>query len=181
MADQRNGGIAWTDETWNPLRGCSRISEGCRNCYAETMAARFCGTGQPYEGTINDWSGWEFLDWLVTEGESGANARPMHPDWPRSDRDWCKSAGVPFLFKQWGEFADLTDDKEGRGRARGDYIFTSNGYVLGAGYKSKYGCGGMVEENWREKGGAWMGMVGKKAAGRLLDGVLHDEYPGLRP
>ena len=50
MADQRNGGIAWSDETWNPVRGCSRVSEGCRNCYAETMAARFSGVGQPYEG-----------------------------------------------------------------------------------------------------------------------------------
>lgn len=42
--------IAWTDATWNPLRGCSRVSEGCRNCYAETVAARFSGPGQPYEG-----------------------------------------------------------------------------------------------------------------------------------
>lgn len=50
MSDQRDGGIAWTDETWNPVRGCSRVSEGCRHCYAETMAARFCGPGQPYEG-----------------------------------------------------------------------------------------------------------------------------------
>ena len=36
-------GIAWTDATWNPVRGCTRISEGCRRCYAEIMAARFCG------------------------------------------------------------------------------------------------------------------------------------------
>lgn len=43
-------GISWTDATWNPVRGCSRVSEGCRHCYAETMAARFCGPGQPYEG-----------------------------------------------------------------------------------------------------------------------------------
>ena len=50
MSDQRDGGIVWCDETWNPIRGCSRISEGCRNCYAETMAARFSGPGQPYEG-----------------------------------------------------------------------------------------------------------------------------------
>ena len=42
--------IAWTDATWNFLRGCSRESEGCRNCYAETVAARFSGPGQPYEG-----------------------------------------------------------------------------------------------------------------------------------
>jgi protein gp37 len=42
-------GISWTDATWNPVRGCSRVSEGCRNCYAERVAARFSGPGQPYE------------------------------------------------------------------------------------------------------------------------------------
>lgn len=52
-------GIEWTDATWNPIRGCSRVSEGCRNCYAEKVAARFSGEGQPYEG-------------LVTIGEKGA-------------------------------------------------------------------------------------------------------------
>lgn len=50
MADQRDGGIAWCDETWNPLRGCSRVTEGCRHCYAQRVAARFSGLGQPYEG-----------------------------------------------------------------------------------------------------------------------------------
>jgi len=42
--------IEWTDVTWNPVRGCSRVSEGCRNCYAERVAARFSGPGHPYEG-----------------------------------------------------------------------------------------------------------------------------------
>jgi len=45
-------GISWTDATWNPIRGCSRVSEGCRNCYAERVAARFSGEGQPYEGLV---------------------------------------------------------------------------------------------------------------------------------
>lgn len=43
MSDQRDGGISWTDETWNPVRGCSRISTGCESCYAESVAARFSG------------------------------------------------------------------------------------------------------------------------------------------
>ena len=42
--------IEWTDVTWNPIRGCTRVSEGCRHCYAERMAARFGGPGKPYEG-----------------------------------------------------------------------------------------------------------------------------------
>ena len=48
MADKTK--IGWTDATWNPIRGCSRVSEGCRNCYAEVVAGRFSGPGQPYEG-----------------------------------------------------------------------------------------------------------------------------------
>lgn len=48
MADKSK--IEWTDATWNPLRGCSRVSEGCRHCYAEGVAARFSGPGMPYEG-----------------------------------------------------------------------------------------------------------------------------------
>lgn len=55
MADRTK--IEWTRSpdgtpgaTWNPLRGCSRVSDGCRHCYAETVAARFSGPGQPYAG-----------------------------------------------------------------------------------------------------------------------------------
>ena len=43
-------GIEWTDATWNPIRGCRRVSNGCEHCYAEAMAHRFSGPGQPYEG-----------------------------------------------------------------------------------------------------------------------------------
>ena len=49
--------IEWTKgddgtsgKTWNPVRGCSRVSAGCEHCYAERVAARFSGPGQPYEG-----------------------------------------------------------------------------------------------------------------------------------
>ncbi len=45
------------------------------------------------------------IDWVICGGESGPHARPMHPDWVRSLRDQCAAAGVPFLFKQWGEWA----------------------------------------------------------------------------
>ena len=46
----KNTKIEWTDASWNPLRGCSRVSSGCRFCYAERVAARFSGAGLPYEG-----------------------------------------------------------------------------------------------------------------------------------
>lgn len=51
-------GISWTDATWNPIRGCSRVSEGCRHCYAETVAARFSGPAQPYEGLVDKHGRW---------------------------------------------------------------------------------------------------------------------------
>lgn len=52
-----NSKIEWTDATWNPIRGCSVVSEGCRNCYAMQIAARFSGKGQAYEELAyrNEW------------------------------------------------------------------------------------------------------------------------------
>lgn len=52
------------------------------------------------------------LSWLVCGGETGPGARPMHPDWPRSLRDQCQAASVPFFFKQWGEWAPKADTLE---------------------------------------------------------------------
>jgi protein gp37 len=56
-------GISWTDETWNPVRGCSRVSEGCRHCYAEVQAARIVRMGQgkptPYDGLVRVTAGGE--------------------------------------------------------------------------------------------------------------------------
>lgn len=49
-----------------------------------------------------DWHGWEFLDWMVTGGESGKGARVMAPAWALSDREWCAKKEIPFWFKQWG-------------------------------------------------------------------------------
>lgn len=62
-------------------------------------------------GEIGEWEepdqgGRYYIDgihWVICGGESGPNARPMHPDWARSLRDQCKAADVPFFFKQWGE------------------------------------------------------------------------------
>ena len=298
-------GIEWTDATWNPVRGCSRVSEGCRNCYAETVAARFSGPGLPYEGLARRtaageprWTGkvrvvetaleqplrwtrprrifvnsmsdlfherlpdadidrvfavmllaprhtfqiltkraermrayltapalygrildavnlirqrrpdlsgfgvsdptrfparWIWLGvsvedqvaaderipllldtpaagrflscepllgpidfrkvrgfnrvgldlsrwWVIVGGESGPNARTMHVQWARQIRDLCEIAGVPFFFKQWGEWAP--DDP--------------NPPLSSVAYSR----------------------VGKKAAGALLDGREHRAFPG---
>ncbi len=49
------------------------------------------------------------IDWLICGGESGPGARPMHPDWARSLRDQGTAAGVPFFFKQWGEWGPFDE------------------------------------------------------------------------
>lgn len=90
-------GISWTDATWNPIRGCSKVSAGCKNCYAEKVAARFSGPGQPYEGTVRD-GHWNGQIRLVPEKLS----EPMH--WKRARRIFVNSMSdmfhddVPFEF-----------------------------------------------------------------------------------
>lgn len=96
------------------------------------------------------------LHWVICGGESGPGARPMHPDWVRSLRDQCQAAGVPFFFKQWGEWAAAyygAQTWEPTGSTPYHY-FTSPESRL---YKV-----------WR---------VGKKAAGRMLDGQEWLEIP----
>lgn len=208
--------IEWTEATWNPVRGCTKVSPGCKHCYAETFAERFRGVpGHPFgqgfdvrlvpealdlprrwkRGRLvfvnsmsdlfqdevptdfihqvfavmrdcpqhqfqlltkraerlaelgcqlrfapNIWMGvsvenadytWRIdllrlvpasvrfisvepllgpidhlplkgIHWVIVGGESGHRAREMKPEWPRSIRDQCLDAGVPFFFKQWG-------------------------------------------------------------------------------
>ena len=212
----RGSAIEWTEGTWNPVTGCTKVSAGCANCYAERMAKRLQAMGQPnYAGGFrpavhehlletpltwrtpqmifvnsmgdlfhevvpdefierafetmvraswhtfqiltkrserlsamapglpwppNVWMGvtveradYGFriadlattaahvkfasmepllgpmdgldirpLDWVIAGGESGPGARPMDPEWVRGVRTLCRSAGVPFFFKQWG-------------------------------------------------------------------------------
>ncbi len=89
------------------------------------------------------------VDWVIVGGESGPNARPMHPDWARSLRDQCQAVGVPFLFKQWGEWLPMLGQAEG----------------VAVGKKTTMPDGSV------------MGWAGKKAAGRMLDGRTWDEVP----
>lgn len=113
---------------------------------------------------------WPSLDWVVAGGESGTGARPMHPDWARSLRDQCAAAGVPFLFKQWGEW------QEGSAGTAATAAVLDDGRVL-----HDWTLPAMAAAD-REKRvptcrPTVMARVGKKAAGRRLDGVLHDAYP----
>lgn len=295
--------IEWCDATWNPIRGCTRVSEECVNCYAERIAARFSGPGKPYAGLtvigkprwngqvrlveahledpfrwqprrrifVNsmsdlfhekvsyrwidkvfavmalcpehifmvltkrperaaayldaersgcilsirdeasflmeapvrlhkwpldnvwmgvsvgnqkraderresfrhveaavkfvsyepalgpmDWRRWEFIDQIIAGGESGPGARPAHPDWFRSTRDWCQANGKAFFFKQHGEF--LHDSQCG----------LTMGEHLGLEIRARV---------HRLADGSLCYRVGKHDAGRLLDGREWNEFP----
>ena len=87
------------------------------------------------------------IDWVIVGGESGTHARPMHPAWVRSLRDQCAIAHVPFMFKQWGEW--VCDSQHG---------------LSASGVRCKLFSDGTLVER-----------IGKKAAGRLLDGRTWDE------
>jgi protein gp37 len=89
------------------------------------------------------------IEWAIVGGESGPNARSMHADWARTVRDDCQAAGVPFFFKQWGEW--LPGDQDG---APGDPQILN--------------CSDQPER------------VGKKAAGHLLDGREWLQMPEVR-
>lgn len=63
----QNTKIEWSEKTWNPVRGCSRVSEGCRNCYAEGIARRFSKPGLPYAGLIAKTGQWNGVIKIVEE------------------------------------------------------------------------------------------------------------------
>lgn len=344
MADGSN--IEWTDATWNPLRGCSRISPGCRFCYAERVASRFSGAGQPYDGLIHEttkgWNGtvrfirdvleqplrwkrprrifvnsmsdlfhdnvadewideifavmalapqhvfqvltkrpermlsyfrrldaaadswrpntatgafnardvlnfahmhrkngfgtplpdaWPLpnlwlgvsvenqataderiplllqapgavrwlscepllgpvdlgmpsrhaasanapapsrIDWVVAGGESGPRARPMHPEWARSLRDQCTAEGVPFFYKQWGEWEVASAANGHLGSVMPD---TGSRYTwLGIDGRTSNPSYFGLDDAYA------MAKVGKRKAGRLLDGRLHEGMPAV--
>ena len=131
------------------------------------------------------------LDWVIVGGESGPGARPIHPDWARSIRDQCAAAGVPFLFKQWGEWLPGQNDPhpytEGRRVAHhqdGSWGAT-NTKVNGSNYVAwgESGIlhrGSLIEAPPALRLQAWAERVGKKAAGRLLDGRTHDGFPAAQ-
>ena len=107
------------------------------------------------------------IEWIIAGGESGPNARPMHPDWVRALRDQCAAAGVPLHFNQWGEWAP------GNGGPGGD-LYPRDRTKLESGmftYSGVWTPGG--PNSFRQT----MDRVGTKAAGRLLDGVEHNGVP----
>lgn len=118
------------------------------------------------------------VDWVIVGGESGPGARAMHPLWAQGLRDQCAAAGVPFLFKQWGDWGPQdpgeTAHKDTSGvLPNGDVRLYSQGYVAPFDEMDRLKSANYV----RLDGRTLMHHVGKKRAGRLLDGRTHDGFP----
>jgi protein gp37 len=116
-------------------------------------------------------------DWVIVGGESGRGARPMHPGWARSLREQCTAAGVPFLFKQWGEWAPSMGRVEHQGFVWNDGRLleaSSTPIRTFAARRPRY----VVSSPPDAPGWVNVERVGKKAAGRELDGATWDQFPG---
>lgn len=143
------------------------------------------------DGSVVRLSKTAYLDWVICGGESGPGARPMHPDWARGLRDQCAQSEIPFFFKQWGQWLPFqetaqppfykrcSDGEEFDGHQMGflnennepgkwqggRWLDTLDAFLI---YQGTIGCACMFLS------------VGKKKAGHLLDGKVHNEFPNLQ-
>jgi len=95
-----------------------------------------------------------YIDWVIVGGESGPGARPMHPEWARDLRDQCVGADIPFFLKQWGNWVHAGDNRFAPDEGRVEWFDMGD-----------------------DDGAIRMRNVGKKKAGRLLDGRFWNEHP----
>ena len=124
-----------------------------------------------YEPAIGpvDWTGWEFIAGMVSGGESGPNARPSHPDWHRHTDYWCAKHGIPYDFKQWGEWAPGDCAAGLSTRAK-----TAAHYGSRRWFYSDLTAREQAEMHCEDEPDVYR--LGRKAAGRTLDGAVHDGF-----
>lgn len=169
------GGDAYPSKGW--LRGWHAEQEHSRDC--NSVEGCVC-QGEAVQ--VQN----ERIDWVITGGESGSskqNPRPMHPDWARSLRDQCVAAGVPFFFKQHGDWVNYQQvgangwqfTHQDDGKRYGHLTFAGAPRIRSRSYETQY--------PWiaEQTGNPCMVRVGTKKAGRVLDGRTWDEFPTVRP
>lgn len=105
------------------------------------------------------------LNWAIVGGESGPHARPMHPDWVRSLRDQCQSAGVPLFFKQWGTWAPAEAISDEVNRKLAAVWIRKDGSIIDGDEIDFFGDDAVLYR------------AGKKDSGRLLDGLIWGQVP----
>lgn len=99
---------------------------------------------------LTKWLNQGQINWVIAGGESGAGARPTHPNWIRSLRDQCANYGVPFHFKQWGHWSPC-----------------ANNELAKKTIEVRDEAGGLERLSWGPK----------RVSGRTLDGRTWDAYP----
>ncbi len=161
--------------------------------HLDAFAASFVESRMPYfdrwndDGTAADGAQRARLDWVIVGGESGPDARPMHPDWARSIRDQCQAAGVAFFFKQWGEWSIAEPVYSPPEQDRVDFWRFTDGdefHVLSDGHdiimseaEDAKAPTKLWREYWADGHGHLAKRLGKAAAGRRLDGCEWSEFP----
>ncbi|MDP2346751.1 MAG: phage Gp37/Gp68 family protein [Gammaproteobacteria bacterium] len=154
------------------------VYERCIN-FVQGVEPGYCGNCHGHETDLVHVSDAPVISWVICGGESGKYARPMHPDWVRSLRDQCEAAGVPFLFKQWGEFLPSCDYDDEDDAARDAALDGKETLLTRGGHIWQVGAPGTDERHdGQPPVGTWIThRIGKKNAGRLLDGRTWDQYP----
>lgn len=147
-----------------------------RRDYLRQVAAMGWTTFVSYEPALGavDWAGWEFLQLLISGGESGPRARPSHPDWHRVARDFSAAHGIAYFFKQWGEWAPVYDrDVDDPDWRRCDVVKreTPRGQWLNINGMQGFHDARVVRVN----------RIGTAHTGAMLDGREHKAFPEARP
>lgn len=128
---------------------------------------------------VGDWIGW-----VIVGGESGPRSRPMHPDWARGLRDQCVEAEVPFFFKQWGDWQpsktrNVVKDSQLGGLREHVVVDSADRSSVGKSiwyaFPADRSSANDVHPEILDI--EVMHRVGKKVAGRMLDGCVWDEWP----
>lgn len=167
LPTQRDGMVPGGWPLPNLMPGVSILDQADADAAREPMR-ELAATGwntwvshEPAWGGI-DWKGWEFLQYMVSGGQTGPGARPSHPEWFRADRDFCAEHEIPWMFKAWGSW---------RERKPGD---PNDGRMIRL---TRVGRNGQDLANATDGGDVWMQRFEKRAAGRLLDGREHLAMP----
>lgn len=114
------------------------------------------------------------ISWAIVGGESGPAARPTHPDWVRSLRDQCELAGVPFFFKQWGEWGP--GEANNGPPARTEHVASWGGDSWTFGMLTPKQS---AETHTDDAPDVYR--LGRRITGRVLDGRTHDGRPAEKP